>query len=430
MTLNESKEWHRRASEVLVGGVNSPVRSFKRVGGQPVLASHGDGPFLWDVDGNRYIDLVMSYGPHLYGHRHPMILDAIGNSLSQSTALGFSTKNEVLWAEAMLRRFPKGHKVRAMSTGTEACATAVRLARGVTGRDKILKCAGHYHGHVDSLLVDSGSGLATLSSQPVADSKGLPSTLVNLSRVVEFNDDLALRRVFEQEGSEIAGFILEPIMGNMGVIPPSASYLKLAREMCTKYGALLIFDEVMTGFRVASNSAQGLFGVVPDLSTFGKVVGGGLPVSALVGRAEIMDALAPLGGVYQAGTLSGHGTGIAAGMGMLRLLEQDPPYETLEQVSLKIHGAFEEAAKCLEKPIRVQRVGSMISFFCRKDSVQNAADARDVDEAFYRRLFWSLLEEGVLLPPSPFEACFLSVAHAQVVDELEERITRAFKKTQ
>lgn len=430
MQIEKSKALHQKALQVLVGGVNSPVRSFKRVGGQPLLVSRARGVNLWDVDENRYIDLVMSYGPHLFGHARSEIHEAVMRALNQgSTCYGMTSEAEIEWAELVLQRIPGAEKVRALSTGTEATSTAIRLARGITGREIVIKCAGHYHGHVDSLMVDAGSGIATLSTEASADSKGLPAGLVSLARVVEFNDIDALEALFAREGTKIAAFILEPIMGNMGVVPPRREYLLKARELCSRHGALLIFDEVMTGLRVHRNSAQGLFDVQPDLTCLGKIVGGGLPLSALCGPARFMNELAPLGGVYQAGTLSGNPISIAAGIAMLRLIDREDPYAKLEKEGQRFAEIFAQAAEAHKVPLRIERVASMISFYFRSAPVQNARDARETDEKAFGRFFTAMLEEGFMMPPSPFEACFLSTLHAELPrSELEAKIRSVFGK--
>lgn len=409
---------NERAKKVLVGGVNSPVRSFKRVGGHPLFARDGQGSQIRDADGNSYVDLVMSYGPHLFGHAHPLIVEAITKAARGSTCYGMSSEAECLWAEKLLTRLPGAEKVRAMSTGTEACATAVRLARGATNREIIVKFSGHYHGHVDSLMFDSGSGIATLSDHSEPESKGIPVALSQAVRILPFNDLNRAEELFKKEGSKIAGVILEPIMGNMGVVPPDVKFLKLLRELCTKHGVLLIFDEVMTGLRVGRFSAQGLYGVTPDLTTLGKIVGGGMPLSAVAGPARVMDHLAPLGSVYQAGTLSGNPVSIAAGIAMLDLIDAQNPYPRLEETGQVFERAFTKAAAEAKIPLRIERVGSMISFFFRKGVVRNAADCRDVDMERFTRFFWAMLEEGFMMPPSPFEACFLCTEHEKMGEEL------------
>jgi len=431
MNREKSKVLFERAKKTLVGGVNSPVRSFKRVGGQAIFASRGDGPYIFDADNNQYIDFVMSYGPHLFGHAHPTLIHAVQESLKNSFCLGMSSEKEIEWAELFLEKVPHAEKVRAVSTGTEATQTAIRLARGVTGRQLIVKYAGHYHGHVDSLLVDSGSGLATLQAKNiVADSKGLAEALIQSSRVLPFNDLNALEELFKSEGTLIAGVILEPIMGNMGVVPPKTEYLKRLRELCTQYSALLIFDEVMTGFRVGPQSAQGLYSIKPDLSCFGKIVGGGLPLAALCGPAKYMDQLAPLGGVYQAGTLSGNPVSISAGIAMLKLLKTENPYEALETLGADVEAIYYEVAAKNHVKIRVERVGSMFSIYFREKAVHNANDCRDISEGQFNQYFWSMLDEGIMLPPSPFEACFLATVHKTAFKEkaFSEKLNKVFQR--
>jgi glutamate-1-semialdehyde 2,1-aminomutase len=426
-----SRQLHERAQRSLVGGVNSPVRSFRRVGGQPLLAVRGAGAYLWDADGNRYIDTVMSYGPHLFGHAHPKVVEAVSNAVKNSSCLGMSSEAEIEWAELLLKRFPKAEKVRAMSTGTEACATAIRLARGYTKRDKILKFSGHYHGHVDSLMVAAGSGLATLAdaSQPVPDSAGIPRALTELAVVSEFNNFTLLEEVFQRHGQDLAAVILEPVMGNMGVIPPDPEFLRELRELTRRYGVVLIFDEVMTGLRVSRYSAQGLYGIDPDLTCLGKIIGGGLPLSALAGRAEIMDHLAPLGSVYQAGTLSGNPVSIAAGIAMMKLIDAENPYERLDAFGAKLQGWIEnEAARC-RLPVRVERVSSMISVFFRNEKLLNDRDALETDGALFNQYFWNMLEEGFMLPPSPYEACFIATSHLELGDDVwAQGLRRVFER--
>ncbi|MBS1986167.1 MAG: glutamate-1-semialdehyde 2,1-aminomutase [Bdellovibrionales bacterium] len=414
----KSVELNERAKRVLVGGVNSPVRSFKRVGGHPIFAKDGDGAFLRDVDGNSYIDLVMSYGPHLFGHAHPSIVEAVAKAVRGSSCLGMSSEGECAWAEKLVARIPGAEKARALSTGTEACATAIRLARGIAGREMIVKFSGHYHGHVDSLLFDSGSGVATLSMDSVPESKGLPAALAALTKSLTFNDEQSVEDFFKKHGTQVAAVILEPIMGNMGVVPPQASFLKTLRRLCDQHGAMLIFDEVMTGLRVHKHSAQGLYGIVPDLTTLGKIVGGGMPLSAVAGAAKFMDHLAPLGGVYQAGTLSGNPVSIAAGIAMLDLIDAQNPYDRLEKVGKRFEDCFYRAAADKKVELRIERVGSMISFYFRGQPVRNADDCRNSNLDLFTKFFWAMIEEGFMMPPSPFEACFLSTAHESLSEDL------------
>lgn len=412
MNRNLSAEYHGLAKKTLVGGVSSPVRSFKRVAGNPIFIESGQGAYVKDVDGNSYLDLVMGYGPHLFGHRPAPIIERVKEVLNTGTAFGFTSKAEIVWAEKLLKFFPNSEKVRMMSTGTEACATAIRLARGITGRNLVLKCAGHYNGHVDSLMVDSGSGLATLNfGTASADSSGLPDDLVKLSLVVPFNDLDALKTIFVQNPKKIACFILEPVMGNMGVVPPNAEFLNLARKLCTESGTILIFDEVMTGCRVGRFSAQGRYGVEPDLTCLAKIIGGGFPLAAVCGKSKLMDFLAPEGKVYQAGTFSGNPVCVAGGTAMLDLIEKEDPYQRLEALGLWVEEMVKEKAAKYRVPLQVGRVGSMVSFYFQNDSVKNADDCKKTNSDHFKKFFWALADKGVLIPPSPFEACFLSVAH-------------------
>lgn len=428
--MEKSEQIFEKAKKVLVGGVNSPVRSFAGVGGKPVIAKKANGVYLWDADDNQYIDFVMSYGPHLFGHAHPHIVSAATEALLNSSCLGMTSEAEVIWAEKVLAPFPYYNKVRALNSGTEATMTALRLARGYTGRDIVVKFAGHYHGHLDSLLVDAGSGMATLSSKTVASSKGVPEALASLARVLPFNDEEKLEELFKAEGDKVSSLILEPIVGNMGVIPPSDGFLQKCREMCTKYGALLIFDEVMTGFRVGEKSTQGLYNVQPDLSCFGKIVGGGLPLSALMGPDEIMNHLSPLGDVYQAGTLSGNPVAISAGIAMLELIENEKPYPALEQWGDRFATLLTEKASNADIPIRVQRVGAMLSVFFRNEFVRNADEAREINREQFNAFFWALVEQGIMIPPSPFEAWFISTEHLKLEwSELESKLENAFERT-
>lgn len=426
-----SAELHKKASQFLVGGVNSPVRSFKRVGEKPILVEKAQGNFIYDVDGNKYIDLVMSYGPHLFGHAHSKITSAVQKAAEQSTCYGMTSEREAVWAENVLKRFPYFQKARAMNSGTEACATAIRLSRGHTGRDKVLKFSGHYHGHVDSLMVAAGSGLATLAdaTDPVPDSAGIPKSLSSLAVVGEFNNIELLEDIFQRVGNELACVILEPIMGNMGVIPPKPEFLRRLRELTRASGTILIFDEVMTGFRVHKNSAQGLYEIEPDLTCLGKVVGGGLPLSALVGPDSIMSTLAPMGSVYQAGTLSGNPLCVEAGIAMLDLIEEEQPYESLEVIGKEIEETFLDEINRNRLPMSVSRVGSMISLFARENSPVNDQEATDIDEGLFQRFFWAMVEEGFMLPPSPFEAYFLNFGLKDLPsDEWKIAIRNAFEK--
>lgn len=429
MKNTESQKLQSRAEQVLVGGVNSPVRSFRRVGGHPIFAVKGEGAYVEDADGNRFVDLVMSYGPHLFGHAHPAIVEAVRGHAHRSFGFGLSTEEECAWGEAVLTRLPGAERVRAMSTGTEACATAVRLARGITNREIIVKFSGHYHGHVDSLMFDAGSGLATLSDSLAPESAGVPASLGAAVRVLPFNDPQAVKDCFAKLGDKIAGVIVEPVMGNMGVVAPEKGFLETLRAECDRSGALLILDEVMTGLRVSRTSAQGRYGVRPDLTTLGKIVGGGLPLAAVAGPKKHMEKLAPLGPVYQAGTLSGNPLSIAAGRAMLKLIDSASPYETLEHTGKVWCELFQAEADRRKIPFKAVQVGSMLSFYFRKEAPKNATDCRDVDQERFTKFFWAAMENGIMLPPSPFEACFLSTEHAKIpVEELRRKVSAAFDK--
>lgn len=423
-----NKDFLERAQKVFVGGVNSPVRSFLRVGGNPIIAKRADGAFIEDSDGNKYIDMVMSYGPHLFGHNHSPITEALAKCLRDGLSFGVTGEREVKWGEKLVSFLPAGWKVRALSSGTEVCMTAVRLARGKSGRNIIVKCSGHYHGHVDSLLFDAGSGVATLSQKSIPDSDGLPQGLENSLKAISFNNVSELEKVFADFGNDIAGIILEPVMGNMGVVLPTQQFLERARALTSKHGSLLIFDEVMTGFRVAKNSSFGRFGITPDLICFGKIVGGGLPLAALAGDQQIMELLAPMGKVYQAGTLSGNPMGVTAGLAMLDEISSLDPYKALEDLGKEIETTLTATAKRKEIPLAVVRCGSMMSGHFRNVAPQNAAETRDIDNERFKKFFWSALKNGIMLPPSPFEAYFLSYAHLKIKDQLLAGLEKALKE--
>ena len=416
--MSVNSDFLARAEKVFVGGVNSPVRSFRRVEGKPLIIKRAQGAFIEDVEGKKYLDLVMSYGPHLFGHHYDPILKTLAKSLEEGLCYGMTSEREIQWGEKMLSFLPPRWKVRALSSGTEACMTSIRLARGYTGRDVIVKCSGHYHGHVDSLLFDAGSGLATLSEESVPDSAGVPQSLGKLLKIIPFNDVSALEKVFNEFGEQIAAFIFEPIMGNMGVVLPEENFLKKAHELTQKYKALLILDEVMTGFRVAKNSAWGRFDLQPDLVTFGKIVGGGSALSALAGDAKILDSLAPLGKVYQAGTLSGNPIGVSAGLAMLEEIDRCDPYPSLEKLGEKLEKTLQNVALKKGIQLSVVRCASMLSTHFRQEKPRNAAETRDIDYELYKKFFWSAVKHGVMLPPSPFEAYFLATAHCQHEDQL------------
>ena len=420
-----NEEFLARAEKVFVGGVNSPVRSFRRVGGNPIVAKSAKGAHITDVDGKNYLDLVMSYGPHLFGHQYAPIVEALSESIHKGFCYGMTSEKEIQWGEKILSFLPKDWKVRALSSGTEACMSAIRLARGHTQKDIIVKCSGHYHGHVDSLLFDAGSGLATLSEDAAPDSAGVPKVLGELLKIIPFNDVQNLEKVFETYGSKIAAIIFEPVMGNMGVVLPEQKFLEKARELTQKHKALLIFDEVMTGFRVAKNSCFGRFNVTPDIVCFGKIVGGGLPLAAVAAPKNILETLAPIGNVYQAGTLSGNPIAVSAGLAMLTEIEKQSPYEKLEKLGAELETCIQKTAQQKGIDVAVVRCGSMLSTHFRKETPKNAADTRDINGELFKKFFWKAVENGIMLPPSPFEAYFLSTAHLNHKDELLSK----FEKT-
>ena len=403
MNHTRSEELYRRAVEIIPGGVNSPVRAFRSVGGNPVFVERGQGSHIFDADGNEYIDYVGSWGPLLLGHRHPAILAALERALAIGTSFGAPTEQEIELAEAIIDAAPSIEMVRLVNSGTEATMSAIRVARGFTGRDLIVKFEGCYHGHVDSLLVKAGSGLATLG---IADTQGVPRAFCDTTIALPFNSPEAVEEAFHAHGSRIAAVIVEPVAGNMGCVPPLPGYLKLLREVTERSGALLILDEVMTGFRVAFGGAQQLYGVTPDLTTLGKVIGGGLPVGAYGGRKDIMSKVAPAGPVYQAGTLSGNPLAVAAGLAMLRHLKAHP--EIYAQLETRA------AALCASRPagVTVNRVGSMFTFFFTEGPVTDWESAKRSDTARFGRFFRAMLDRGIYLAPSQFESAFLSAAHS------------------
>ena len=403
MTHSKSEELFRRAQELIPGGVNSPVRAFRSVGGQPVFIARGEGSHIFDVDGNEYIDYVGSWGPLLLGHRHPDILKALEGALEIGTSFGAPTEAEVEIAEAIRDAVPSMEMVRLVNSGTEATMAAIRVARGFTGRDLTIKFEGCYHGHVDSLLVKAGSGVATLG---IADTQGVPAAFCDTTIALPYNSPDAVEQAFRAHPGRIAAVIVEPVVGNMGCVPPLPGFLEALRAITERHGALLIFDEVMTGFRVAYGGAQQRFGIRPDMTTLGKVIGGGLPVGAYGGRRDIMSKVAPAGPVYQAGTLSGNPLAVAAGLAMLRHLKAHP--EIYDQLETRA------AALCAAAPagITVNRVGSMFTFFFTEGPVTDWDAAKRCDTARFGQFFRAMLDRGIYLAPSQFEAAFLSAAHS------------------
>jgi glutamate-1-semialdehyde 2,1-aminomutase len=422
--MSKSEQLFSRALQVIPGGVNSPVRAFRAVGGKPPFIQRGNGSRIWDVDGNEYIDYIGSWGPLIFGHRPPEIVQSLNEVLEIGTSFGAPTEREVELAELITKLVPSVEKVRLVNSGTEATLSAIRLARGFTGRDRIVKFDGCYHGHGDSLLVKAGSGVATLG---LPDSPGVPATLAELTTVLPFNNPAALMKEFDAHRKEIACVIIEPIVGNMGCVPPRGDFLGILRDVTKQFGALLIFDEVMTGFRVALGGAQAKYGVNADLITLGKVIGGGLPVGAYGGRSDIMDRVAPAGPVYQAGTLSGNPLAVAAGLATLRRLQKENPYDKLESLGVRLESGLLAAAAQANVPARMNRVGSMFTLFFTDRDVFDFESAKTSDMHRFNRFFHAMLDQGVFLPPSQFEAAFISAAHtAADIDRTIEAAVKAF----
>ena len=425
LVSNKSRTLYGRATEVIPGGVNSPVRAFKAVGGEPLFIRNADGATVTDADGNSYIDFVGSWGPMVLGHRPATVIDALASVLDRGTSFGAPTDIEVEIAELIVEVVPSVEMVRMVNSGTEAAMTAIRLARGFSGRDHIIKFNGCYHGHSDSLLVAAGSGVATFG---IAGSPGIPEEIARFTASIEFNDLELLEKSIESIGAgDIAAVILEPVPGNMGLVPPLPGFLEGVRDICTRRDIVLIFDEVMTGFRVALGGAQERFGVTPDLSIFSKVIGGGLPVGAFGGRRDIMERLAPSGPVYQAGTLSGNPLAMTAGLATLRSLREQDPYPKLEELGVRWHAGMRGAADDAGIDVVVSHCGSMLGLFFNSNPVRNYADVQTSDTALFERYFRGMLEQGIYLAPSAFEAGFISAAHTEaLIDETVAAATRVF----
>ncbi|MCS7264771.1 MAG: glutamate-1-semialdehyde 2,1-aminomutase [Armatimonadetes bacterium] len=407
--MNEkSKSLFERAQKLMPGGVNSPVRAFRAVGGNPFFVAKGEGCYLWDVDGNKYVDFVCSWGPLILGHSHPEVLAAVKEAIGKGTTYGAPTEIEVLLAERIQKAFPSIEMLRLVNSGTEATMSAIRVARGYTGRKKIVKFEGCYHGHADYLLVKAGSGAMTFG---IPDSAGVTEGIAQDTIVLPYNDVQALNKMMDSIGDEIAAVIVEPVAGNMGVVLPNPEFLKALRQQTEKHGTVLIFDEVITGFRLAFGGAQSLYQIRPDMTCLGKIVGGGFPLAAYGGRREIMQSVAPLGPVYQAGTLSGNPVAVTAGLKTLEILERDNPYPELARKTSQLTKAIADTAKELGVPVQINQIASMFTVFFTEQPVTNYESAKRSDTKLYARFFHALLEHGVYFPPSQFEAAFVSTAH-------------------
>jgi glutamate-1-semialdehyde 2,1-aminomutase len=422
MNIQKSIELFQQAQQLLPGGVDSPVRAFSAVGGQPLFIERGEGPYLYDVDGNRYIDYVLSWGPLITGHAHPKVVEAVQQVVLKGTSYGAPSPLEIKLASRVMDLMPNIEMIRFVNSGTEATMSALRLARAYTRRDKIIKFEGCYHGHADMLLVQAGSGVATLG---LPDSPGVPAATAADTLVAIYNDLYSVEELFKQYPDQIAVVIVEPVAGNMGVVPPVDGFLQGLRNITTREGALLIFDEVMTGFRVHLNGAQGLYNIVPDLTTLGKVIGGGLPVGAYGGRRKIMEMVAPIGPMYQAGTLSGNPLAMSAGITALELLKTAGTWEQLEKTSADLTSGIAVAARAAGVPIQQTRVGTMFTTFFSEVPPKDWSTVKQADKERYGQFFRAMLENGVYLAPSAFEAGFMSMVHSGA--DIEDTVAAAEK---
>ena len=431
--MGQNEVLFERAQKVIPGGVNSPVRAFRQVGGVPRFVSKASGPYFWDADNKRYIDLIMSWGPMIAGHAHPEIVEAVQKAAATSFSFGAPTEGEIELAERICSLMPSIEQIRMVSSGTEATMSALRLARGYTGRDLIVKFEGCYHGHADSLLVKAGSGLLTFadSTQNAPSSSGVPQDVVKHTLVLPYNDTAALEAVFHKQGDQIAAVILEPIAGNMNLIKAKPEFLAAARKLTSQHGAVLIYDEVMTGFRVALGGAQSLQGITPDLTCLGKVMGGGMPMAAFGGKKEIMSELAPLGAVYQAGTLSGNPVAVAAGLKTLEIVAREGFYECLAGQTQKLMSGLKMAADQASIPFAVDSVGGMFGFYFTSAVPTSFAEVTQSNIEAFKHFFHAMLDEGVYLAPSAYEAGFTSITHDNaVVDQIVKAAQKSFQKIQ
>ena len=431
--MGQNEVLFERAQKVIPGGVNSPVRAFRQVGGVPRFVSKANGPYFWDADNKRYIDLIMSWGPMIAGHAHPEIVEAVQKAAMSSFSFGAPTEGEIELAERICGLMPSIEQIRMVSSGTEATMSALRLARGYTGRDLIVKFEGCYHGHADSLLVKAGSGLLTFadSTQNAPSSGGVPQDVVKHTLVLPYNDTSAIEAVFQKQGDHIAAVILEPIAGNMNLIKAKPEFLAAIRNLTTKHGAVLIYDEVMTGFRVALGGAQSLQGITPDLTCLGKVMGGGMPMAAFGGKQEIMSKLAPLGTVYQAGTLSGNPVAVAAGLKTLEIVAREGFYECLAGQTEKLMLGLKTAADQAGVPFAVDSVGGMFGFYFTSAVPTSFAEVTQSNIEAFKLFFHAMLDEGVYLAPSAYEAGFTSIAHDNaVVEQIIQAAAKSFQKIQ
>ena len=427
LSLTRSRALFEEAQELMPGGVNSPVRAFRAVGGDPVFIDHASGPYLYDVDGNRYLDYVQSWGPMILGHVHPAVLEAITLASMRGFSFGAPTQAESILARLVIESVPSIELVRFVNSGTEATMSALRLARAYTGRNKIIKFSGCYHGHADMLLVQAGSGLATMG---LPDSAGVPREATSNTLVTSYNDSAAVEELFRAYPGQIAAIIIEPAAANMGLVPPLPGFLEKLRDLCDGYGALLIFDEVMTGFRVALGGMQGRLGIRPDLTCLGKIIGGGLPVGAYGGRRDIMQLVAPLGPVYQAGTLSGNPLAMAAGIATLQELRKPGRYEELERKGHLLENGIERVLHEEGGAVQFVRVGAIFCLFFTAEHVIDYASAKTADTQRFARFFWSMLKQGVYLPPSQFEGCFVSLAlEDEMIEETVEAVSVALRES-